>query len=45
MAEEDRGMEKGNHVESSEEGQIPEQDPETKGKMDWGAAEDTNEKT
>ena len=44
VAEEERGMEKENQVESSEEGQTPEQDPETKGKMQWGASEDANEK-
>ena len=44
VAEDERGMEKANQVESSEEGQTPEQDPETKGKMHWGAAEDANEK-
>lgn len=32
--------EKRNRAESTEDGQTPEQDQETKGKMQWGAAEE-----
>ena len=40
VKEQELDMEQRNNAESPDEGQTPEQDQETKGKMQWGAAEE-----